>query len=63
MTLLNNGRYNIVSGEYKGVGASAGPAAIRMLDLRDPDLNWVKPAKGMGAEARALQAWISAQIS
>lgn len=49
--LLNNRRYNILVGEYKGVGATAGPTAMRMLDLGDPGLDWVKLANGMGVEA------------
>ncbi len=49
--LLNNRRYNILIGEFKGVGATPGPNAMRMLDLGDPDLDWVKLAQGMGVEA------------
>jgi acetolactate synthase-1/2/3 large subunit len=49
--LLNNRSYNILVGEYKGVGATPGPTALRMLDLGDPDLDWVKLANGMGVEA------------
>jgi acetolactate synthase-1/2/3 large subunit len=52
--LLNNRRYAILQGEYKGVGATPGPTALRMLDLGDPDLGWVQLAAGMGVEgARA----------
>lgn len=49
--LLNNRKYNILIGEYKAVGATPGPTAMRMLDLGNPDLNWVKLAEGMGVEA------------
>jgi acetolactate synthase-1/2/3 large subunit len=49
--LLNNGKYNILIGEYQGVGATPGPTAMRMLDLGDPQLSWVKLANGMGVEA------------
>jgi acetolactate synthase-1/2/3 large subunit len=49
--LLNNRKYGILVGEYKGVGATPGPTAMRMLDLGDPDLQWVKLAQGMGVEA------------
>jgi acetolactate synthase-1/2/3 large subunit len=49
--LLNNGKYNILVGEYQGVGATPGPTAMRMLDLGDPHLSWVKLANGMGVEA------------
>lgn len=49
--IFNNRRYNILIGEYKGVGATPGPTAMRMLDLGDPDLDWVSLAEGMGVEA------------
>lgn len=49
--LLNNRSYNILVGEYKAVGATAGETARRMLDLGDPSLDWVKLAGGMGVEA------------
>jgi acetolactate synthase-1/2/3 large subunit len=49
--LLNNRKYDILLGEYKGVGATPGPTAHRMLDLADPDLAWVKIAEGLGVEA------------
>ena len=49
--LLNNRSYNILVGEYKAVGATPGETARRMLDLRDPALDWVKLAGGMGVEA------------
>lgn len=52
--LLNNGRYNILLGEYRNVGAQPGPTALGMLDLGNPALNWVDLARGMGVEgARA----------
>ena len=49
--LLNNRKYDILLGEYKGVGATPGPTAHRMLDLADPDLDWVRIAGGLGVEA------------
>ncbi|WP_245436033.1 acetolactate synthase large subunit [Mesorhizobium tamadayense] len=49
--LLNNKKYNILIGEYKNVGAVPGPTAMGMLDLSNPDLNWVKLANGLGVEA------------
>src|SRR6218665_2429412 len=45
--ILNNGKYNILIGEYANVGAKPGATAMKMLDLGDPDLNWVKIANGM----------------
>ena len=38
-------------GEYKGVGAKPGANAMSMLDLGNPDLDWVKLANAMGVEA------------
>jgi acetolactate synthase-1/2/3 large subunit len=49
--LLNNGKYNILIGEYKNVGAIPGPTAMSMLDLGNPSLNWVGLANSMGVEA------------
>jgi len=49
--LLSNRKYAILQGEYKAVGATPGPVALRMLDLGDPDLGWVQLANGMGVEA------------
>lgn len=49
--LLNNRKYNILIGEYKNVGAVPGPTAMGMLDLSNPDLDWVKLANGLGVEA------------
>ena len=49
--LINNRQYAILQGEYKGVGATPGPTAHRMLDLGSPDLGWVQIAQGLGVEA------------
>ncbi len=49
--ILANRKYNILIGEYAGVGATPGDTAMRMLDLGNPDLDWVKLAGGMGVEA------------
>jgi len=49
--LLNNRKYGILIGEYRNVGAVPGPTAMGMLDLSNPDLDWVKLANGMGVEA------------
>ncbi len=49
--IFNNRQYAILVGEYKGVGATPGPTAMRMLDLGNPDLDWVKLAQGLGVEA------------
>ena len=38
--------------ELKGVGAAdTGPKALSMMDPRDPTLNWLKLAEGMGIAA------------
>ena len=49
--LLNNRKYSILIGEYNAVGATPGPTAMSMLDLGNPNLDWVKLANGMGVEA------------
>jgi acetolactate synthase-1/2/3 large subunit len=49
--ILDNRKYAILIGEYKGVGAKPGANAMSMLDLGDPPLDWVKLANGMGVEA------------
>lgn len=49
--ILSNRKYKILINEYAGVGASPGPTAMSMLDLTNPELDWVKIANGMGVEA------------
>ena len=49
--ILSNRKYQILIGEYGNVGANPGPTAMNMLDLGNPDLNWVKIANGFGVEA------------
>jgi acetolactate synthase I/II/III large subunit len=49
--ILSNRKYQILIGEYGGVGANPGPTAMNMLDLGNPDLDFVKLANGMGVEA------------
>ena len=49
--ILSNRKYNILIGEYTNVGATPGDTAMSMLDLGNPDLNWVELANGMGVEA------------
>jgi acetolactate synthase-1/2/3 large subunit len=49
--VLSNRKYAILLGEYRGVGANPGRTAMDMMDLGNPDLNWVKLAEGMGVEA------------
>ncbi|MCQ4159606.1 acetolactate synthase large subunit [Roseomonas sp. GC11] len=49
--VLANRKYQILLGEYRGVGANPGPTAMSMLDLGNPELNWCQLAAGMGVEA------------
>lgn len=49
--ILDNRKYAILLGEYKGVGAKPGANAMSMLDLGNPSIDWVKLANGMGVEA------------
>ena len=49
--LLSNRKYQILLGEYRNVGANPGRTAMDMLDLGNPDLDWVRMANGMGVEA------------
>lgn len=48
--ILSNRKYSILIGEYANVGATPGKTAMDMLDLGNPDLDWVKLANGMGVE-------------
>jgi acetolactate synthase-1/2/3 large subunit len=49
--LLANRKYAILLGEYRAVGADPGRTALDMMDLGNPDLDWVRLAQGMGVEA------------
>ncbi len=49
--IISNRKYQILIGEYHGVGANPGRTAMDMLDLGNPNLDWVKLANGMGVEA------------
>ena len=49
--ILSNRKYAILLGEYRGVGANPGRTAMDMLDLGNPDLDWVQLSRGMGVEA------------
>ncbi|NOV24376.1 acetolactate synthase large subunit [Cupriavidus necator] len=50
VVLLANRKYAILLGELAGVGANPGKTALDMLDIGNPDLDWVKLAAGMGVE-------------
>jgi acetolactate synthase-1/2/3 large subunit len=49
--LFNNGSYAVLNMELGRVGAEAGPRARAMLDIRQPDLDFVALANGMGVTA------------
>ncbi len=49
--IFANRSYAILNIELMRVGADAGPAALSMLDIGDPSLDWVALATGMGVEA------------
>ncbi len=55
--LLDNSSYAILNFELKRVGAEAdGPKARSLLDLSDPDLNFVDLARGMGVQATRAES-------
>lgn len=49
--IINNRKYQILIGEYYAVGANPGPTAMNMLDLGNPDMDFVRIAKGLGVDA------------
>ncbi len=49
--LLSNRKYAILLNELMNVGANPGRVALDMMNLGDPDIEWVKLAQGMGVEA------------
>jgi acetolactate synthase-1/2/3 large subunit len=51
VVVLANRKYAILLGELASVGASPGKTALDMLDLGNPDMDWVRIANGMGVEA------------
>jgi acetolactate synthase-1/2/3 large subunit len=54
IVVFSNRKYAILRHELMNVGANPGRTALDMLDLGNPDIDWVKIAEGMGVEgARA----------
>ncbi len=49
--LLANRKYAILLNELANVGAQPGPVFASLTDLRNPDLDWINIANGMGVEA------------
>ncbi len=66
--ILSNRKYQILIGEYSNVGANPGPTAMNMLDLGNPDLDFVKLANGMGVEGskglnpRTLRCFVATEL-
>jgi acetolactate synthase I/II/III large subunit len=55
--IFANRSYAILNIELSRVGAGEpGPRAISMLDLHNPELDWVKLASGMGVEASRAES-------
>ncbi|MDE2516328.1 MAG: acetolactate synthase large subunit [Rhodospirillales bacterium] len=52
--IFSNRKYQILLGELANVGANPGRVALDMMDIGNPDLDWVGLARSMGVEgARA----------
>ena len=49
--IFANRSYAILNIELSRGAGDAGPKAFSMLDLHNPELDWVKLASGMGVEA------------
>lgn len=54
--IFANRSYGILNIELQRVGADAGPQALSMLDIGNPDLDWVALAQGLGVEAVRVEA-------
>jgi acetolactate synthase-1/2/3 large subunit len=54
--IFANRSYGILNIELQRVGADSGPKALSMLDLGNPDLDWVALATGMGVEAVRVES-------
>ena len=53
--ILNNGSYAILNIELARVGVEKpGPTALSLLDLTNPEINWVDIAVGMGMQAERV---------
>lgn len=53
--IFANRSYEILKGELRNVGANPGPAALNMLDLDRPELDFVSLARGMGVPGRRVE--------
>ena len=52
--ILNNRSYAVLNLELRRVGATPGPAALAMLDLSEPAIDFVLLAQGMGVTAERV---------
>ena len=55
IVILANRKYQILLGEYANVGANPGRTAMDMMDLGNPDLDWVQMANSMGVQAARVE--------
>ena len=51
VVIFSNRKYAILLAELANVGANPGRTALDMMDLGNPDLDWVKISEGMGVPA------------
>jgi acetolactate synthase-1/2/3 large subunit len=49
--IFANRKYAILLQEFANIGAKIGEAARALTDLSNPDLDWIKLARGLGVEA------------
>ena len=49
--IFNNRKYAILLGELANVGANPGRTALDMMDLGNPDIDWVRIGEGLGVES------------
>jgi len=54
--ILANRKYAVLTGQLAAVGAQPGPRASNMIDIGNPDMNFVKLAEMMGVEAARAES-------
>ena len=55
--IFSNRKYSILQVEFARVGAhNPGPKAMGMLELTNPDLDWVSLANGMGVPGERVDS-------
>ncbi|MDD2877745.1 MAG: acetolactate synthase large subunit [Acidiphilium sp.] len=57
--IIANHKYEILLQEFAGVGATPGRTALNMLDLGNPNLDFVKLAEGMGVMAAQASSMVA----